>query len=152
MSTEGIYNYLQVDEQTVTSGQPLEAQLQAAAEEGFTSVINLAPSREDNALSDEAGLVQSLGLTYYYIPVDWGNPTEQDFAAFEAAMSQRPAGKTLVHCAANYRATAFFSLYALKHLDWPVEQAEAFRATIWAGSSVPIWEMFIDEMTEKLVS
>jgi uncharacterized protein (TIGR01244 family) len=152
MSTEDIYNYLQVDEQTITGGQPLEAQLQAAANEGFTTVINLAPTDEDNALPDEAGFVQSLGLTYYYIPVDWGNPTEQDFAAFEAAMSQRPAGKTLIHCAANFRATAFYSLYALKHLDWTVEQAEAFRALIWGGGSDPIWAMFIDEMTEKLSS
>jgi uncharacterized protein (TIGR01244 family) len=152
MSTQDIYNYVQVDEQTITSGQPLEEQLQAAADEGFTTVINLAPTSSRNALPDEAGLVQSLGLTYYYIPVDWSNPTEQDLTAFEAAMSQRPAGKTLVHCAANFRVTAFYSLYALKHLGWSVEQAEAFRALIWAGSSNPIWEVFIDEMTEKLSS
>jgi uncharacterized protein (TIGR01244 family) len=150
MSTQDIYNYLQVDEQTITSGQPLEEQLQAVAAEGFTTVINLAPTSSRNALPDEAGLVQSLGLTYAYIPVDWDNPTEQDFAAFETAMSQRPAGKTLVHCAANFRATAFYSLYALKHLGWSVEQAEAFRAMIWGGDNNPIWRMFVEEMTEKL--
>jgi uncharacterized protein (TIGR01244 family) len=149
VSTQDIYNYLPVDEQTITSGQPLEAQLQAAAEEGFTAVINLAPTSEGNALPDEAGLVQSLGMTYYSIPVDWANPTAQDLIAFETAMNQRPAGKTLIHCAANYRVTAFYSLYALKHLGWSVEQAEAFRASIWAGSYNLIWGMFIDELTEK---
>lgn len=150
MSTQEIYNYLPVDAQTMTSGQPREEQLQAAAQEGFTKVINLAPTSSQNALPDEAGLVQSLGMTYDYIPVDWGNPTEQDWTAFEAAMRQSTAGKTLVHCAANYRATAFYSLYALKHLGWSAERAEAFRASIWAGSSYPVWDRFIDDMTEKL--
>lgn len=150
MNTQEIYNYLQVDERTITSGQPQEEQLRAAAEEGFTIVINLAPTSSRNALPDEAGFVQSLGLAYHYIPVDWNNPTEEDLTAFEAAMSQRPAGKTLVHCAANFRATAFYSLYALKHLGWSAEQAESFRASIWAGSDYPVWETFIAEMKEKL--
>ena len=150
MSTQDIYNYRQVDDSIITGGQPLEDQLQAAAQEGFTSVINLAPTTSRNALPDEAGLVQSLGMTYFYIPVDWSDPTEQDFEAFEIAMQQRPAGKTLIHCAANFRVTAFYALYALKNLGWSDEQGEAFRAPIWTGSSYPQWEAFIREMKAKI--
>jgi uncharacterized protein (TIGR01244 family) len=150
MSTQEIYNYLKVDEDIVTAGQPLEDQLQAAAQEGFKSVINLAPTSSRNALSDEAGLVGSLGMTYYYIPVDWNKPTEQDFEAFEAVMKQRPEGKTLIHCQANFRVTAFYSLYALKNLGWSAEQAEKFRASIWEGSDDPQWDTFISSMTAKI--
>jgi uncharacterized protein (TIGR01244 family) len=149
MSTQDIYNYRKVDEVVITGGQPLEEQLQDAAQEGFTAVINLAPTSSRNALPDEAGLVQSLGMSYSYIPVDWGHPTEQDFEAFEAAMKDRPEGKTLIHCAANFRATAFYSLYARKNLGWSDEQAEAFRTSVWAGSDYPQWESFIGEMKAK---
>ncbi len=149
MSTQGIYNYRKVDDRDITGGQPLEEHLQAAAQEDFKSVINLAPSSESK-LSDEAGLVQSLGMTYFYIPVDWSNPTEQDFEAFESAMTQRPEGKTLIHCMANYRVTAFYSLYALKNRGWSAEQAENFRMSIWAGSDYGQWEAFISEMTAKI--
>ena len=150
MSTQDIYNYRKADEQVITAGQPTEEQLQSAAQEGFTTVINLVPFNPERSLPDEGELVQSFGMTYHYIPVDWANPTEQDFGTFESAMQAQPGGKTLIHCAANFRVTAFYSLYATKHLGWSEEQAETFRASIWAGSDYPVWETFIKEMRAKI--
>ena len=69
MGTADIYNYRSVDEELVTSGQPTEVQLQAAAQEGVRTVINLAPSDKRGSLPDEAGFVQALGMTYHHIPV-----------------------------------------------------------------------------------
>jgi hypothetical protein len=51
----------------------------------------------------------------------------------------------------NVITAAFYSLYALKNLGWSVEQAEKFRASIWAGSDVPHWEAFIGEMAAKIM-
>ena len=62
MSTEDIYNYLKVSERLITAGQPTEEQLKAAAEEGFTAVINLVPSENQAALKQEGTIVQALGL------------------------------------------------------------------------------------------
>jgi protein tyrosine phosphatase (PTP) superfamily phosphohydrolase (DUF442 family) len=143
VSTTHIFNYKQVDDQIITGGQPTADQLRSAAKEGITTVINLATISPDSPLQDEAGLVRSLGMNYYHIPVAWGNPEEGDFAAFESVMEQIPAGKTLIHCAANFRVTAFYSLYAQKHLGWSESQAETFRLAIWQGSDYPIWEQFI---------
>jgi len=143
MSTETIYNAIVVNEAITTGGQPTETQLRAAAAEGFANVINLAPVDRGNALADEAGLVRSLGMQYYAIPVEWEAPQESDFEAFDALMRQLPKGKTLIHCAANFRVTAFYALYAQKRLGWSEQQAEAFRARIWAGSAYPVWEAFI---------
>jgi protein tyrosine phosphatase (PTP) superfamily phosphohydrolase (DUF442 family) len=150
MSTHDIYNYREVNEQLITGGQPTEAQLRAAAAEGVCTVINLATLDPRSSLPDEAGLVQSLGLAYHHIPVAWNQPTVGDFEAFEGVMQQLPPGKTLIHCAANFRVTAFYSLYALKHLGWSPAQAEAFRDSIWQGSDYPIWQQFIREMTARL--
>jgi protein tyrosine phosphatase (PTP) superfamily phosphohydrolase (DUF442 family) len=150
MSTEEIYNVIRVNDQIITSGQPTEDQVKAAASEGFANVINLAPHSSRGALPDEAGLVRSLSMTYCYVPVNWSKPTEADFAAFEKAMNDHKGEKTLIHCQANYRVTAFYSLYAQKNLGWSQAEAEAFRGKIWAAGDDPTWYDFIDEMTAKI--
>jgi len=149
MSTHEIYNHIQVDDLVSTAGQPTEQQLTIAAQEGFTSVINLAPYHPDRSLQDEGGLVRSLGMGYVHIPVDWEDPHDSDFQAFEQTLKHLPAGRVLVHCAANFRASAFYSLYAQKNLGWSEEQAEAFRAAIWQGSDYPVWEKFISRIRES---
>jgi protein tyrosine phosphatase (PTP) superfamily phosphohydrolase (DUF442 family) len=150
MSTADIYNYRRVNDRISTGGQPTEEQLRAAAAEGFATVINLATIDPTRSLVDEAGLVRSLGMKYHHIPVKWDSPQESDFAAFEAAMQESSTDKTLIHCAANFRVTAFYGLYALKHLGWTEAQADELRAPIWADSSYPIWEHFIGEMKSKV--
>ncbi len=151
MSTQEIINYLKVNDELITGGQPTVEQLKAAASEGITTVINLGMLNPSYALEDEAGLVRSLGLTYYHIPVPWANPGESDFQAFEAVMRQLSGGKTLLHCAANLRVTAFYALYALKHLGWSEAQAEAFRQRVWEGNDEPVWEQFITDMKASIL-
>ena len=143
MSTEEIFNYIKVDDRISTAGQPTEDQLRDAAAEGFTTIINLAPVNPPYTPANEAGLARELGVNYIYIPVAWNNPTDADFAAFERAMSQTTEGRTLIHCAANFRVTAFYTLYAQKHLGWSAAEADALRDRIWAGSDYPVWEAFI---------
>jgi protein tyrosine phosphatase (PTP) superfamily phosphohydrolase (DUF442 family) len=150
MSTQEIYNYRKVDEYVITGGQPTEEHLRAAADEGFHTVINLAPINPRYSLDDEPGLVLSLGMAYHHIPIDWDHPARSDFAAFEQVMQALPAEKTLIHCAANFRVTAFYSLYAQKHLGWSADQADAFRSSIWQGSDYPVWEAFIGEMQAQI--
>jgi uncharacterized protein (TIGR01244 family) len=147
MSIDGIYNVVEVDDRLITSGQPTEDQLRAVAAAGVDTVINLAPHDSQNALPDEPALVHELGMAYHHLPVAFANPTEADFAAFEQVMDALPPdGHTLLHCAANFRVSAFYTLYAMKHLGWSVEQAEAFRAPIWDDSDYPVWETFISEL------
>ena len=146
MSIEEIYNYLKVNDELVLSGQPREEQLQATAEEGFTTVINLATISPRYSLKDEAGLVQALGMRYYHIPVEWEHPTPADFEAFEKIFKGLSTQKTLVHCAANFRVTAFYSLYGIKNLGWSEQQAADFRSVIWKGTDNPVWEKFIAYM------
>jgi len=148
MLIEEIYNYRKVNDQALTGGQPTERQLQALAAAGVQAVINLATPQSDNALPDEAGLVRALGMAYYAIPVDWENPTRADFEAFTKLLQNLGAAKVLIHCAANYRVTAFYSLYAQKHLGWSVEQAEQFRLSVWQGSHYPVWEQFIQDLRQ----
>ena len=150
MGTQDIRNYRQVSDRLGTGGQPSEDQLRSAAAEGFTVVINLATINPRYSLPDEDGLVHSLGMAYYHIPVEWDAPKESDFAAFEVVMGQLGERKTLIHCAANFRVSAFYALYSLKHLGWNEAQADEFMAPIWSGSDYPVWQQFIAAMKEKI--
>jgi protein tyrosine phosphatase (PTP) superfamily phosphohydrolase (DUF442 family) len=150
VSTQDIYNYLRVNNQLITAGQPNEEQITSAAEEGVTTIINLATINPQSSLPDEGALVRSHGMNYYHIPVDWGNPQESDFDTFEKIFKRISGEKSLVHCAANFRVTAFYSLYAIKHLGWSEAQADEFRASIWKGSNHPVWEEFIAAMKTKI--
>lgn len=152
MSTSEIYNYRYINERLISTGQPTQEQLVAAAQEGFEVVVNLATDHSTPILVGEAAFVGSLGLTYYNIPVEWDNPQESDFAAFETLMQQLTGRKILLHCAANFRATAFYSLYAQKRLGWTEVQAEEFRASIWQGSNYPIWEAFVRQIRASLAA
>src|SRR3954471_24907015 len=117
---DDIYNYRKVDASLSTSGQPTEAQLRALAADDFKVVINLALHNDPKySLPDEAGLVRSLGLTYTHIPVQFAEPTTQNLLDFFKAMDENANRKTLVHCAANYRVTAFLGLYRAIRLNQP---------------------------------
>jgi protein tyrosine phosphatase (PTP) superfamily phosphohydrolase (DUF442 family) len=150
MSVEEIYNYRRVSEGLVTGGMPTEAQIRAAAEEGFGVVINLATFSPGHSLVDEGELVRSLGMEYYAIPVEWEAPAREDFMALEKLLLELGPARILLHCAANYRASAFYALFAQKHLGWSEAQAEAFRMSIWAGSDYPTWEKLIAELRAEM--
>jgi protein tyrosine phosphatase (PTP) superfamily phosphohydrolase (DUF442 family) len=91
LGTETIYNFLKVNDQIITAGQPTEDQLRSAAAEGIEVVINLATFHPGHSLPDEAGLVHSLGMDYHHIPVEWEQPLASDFTALTC--SARLAGR-----------------------------------------------------------
>jgi protein tyrosine phosphatase (PTP) superfamily phosphohydrolase (DUF442 family) len=132
MSMESIFNFIRVSDSVATGGQPTQAQIEAARDEGVEAVVNLAPhDQQKGALPDERGLVESLGMTYHHIPVDWMTPLEENFTTFVQTMDGLRDRKVLVHCAANYRVTAFYSTYAMKKDGWSAQQADALIARIW---------------------
>lgn len=151
MATKDIFNYQVVNDSLITGGQPTAEQLQAAAAEGFQAVINLATHWPGHSTEDEASLVRSLGMAYYPIPVEWSNPTLEDFRRFEELLERLGKTKMLIHCAANFRVTAFYGLYAIKRLGWSEAQAEALRQPVWQGSDDPVWEQFIRQVKAQIL-
>jgi protein tyrosine phosphatase (PTP) superfamily phosphohydrolase (DUF442 family) len=149
MPTDAIRNFLRVDDQVWTGGQPTEEQLRSAAADGVQVVINLATLDPRYSLPDEAGLVRGLGLEYHHLPVDWERPLAGDYEAFAAVMRGLSDKRVLIHCAANYRVTAFLGLYAMQHLGWTEAQADALRGRVWAGRH-PVWEAYIRDLKARI--
>ena len=85
---EMIYNWRRLDDRITTSGQPTEPQLADIHALGVRHIVNLGLHTHEKALPDEAASVSRLGMTYIHIPVDFQNPTDQDFDQFCSVMEQ----------------------------------------------------------------
>lgn len=150
MALSEIYNYLQHDDWLASAGQPTAEQLAEVAMAGFQAVINLGMTDSDYALPDEAGLVTSLGMDYIHIPVVWSAPNQENLQAFYRALEQLAGKKVFVHCAANFRATAFIALYRIQKLGWPPSRAWEMMRQIWEPDEV--WSNFITRVLSEPTS
>jgi uncharacterized protein (TIGR01244 family) len=128
---------------------PTAEQMKEAAEAGVQVVINLALKTSPGALAEEDAIVESLGMQYIHIPVEWNQPTKQNLDDFFAAMDERKESKILVHCQANYRASSFVMLYRVLRLGWDKEDAIPVMEKIWNPEDFPVWQRFIEENLSK---
>jgi uncharacterized protein (TIGR01244 family) len=148
MGTDGIYNFIRIDDRVATSGQPTAAQMAAARDEGIRVVVNLAPTGEvTGVLDDEAETVRSLGMEYHHLPIPWDDPRPEHFDAFAEIMDGVAEDKVLVHCAANYRVTAFYALYAMRRDGWSEACADELMTRIWGDDPTQrmddAWRRFV---------
>src|SRR5947209_12940146 len=139
---ETIYNWRRLDERITTSGQPTEAQLAEIRALGVRHIVNLGLHTSEKALPDEAASVSRLGMTYIHIPVDFQNPTDQDFEQFCSAMAPLNHVPVHIHCIANYRVSAFLYRYRSDVLGMDESQARADMEAIWHPDGV--WAAFVD--------
>ncbi len=133
-----ILNWRRISERITTSGQPGEAQLEDLAALGVRHVMNLGLHTSPGALPDEAASVQALGMSYIYLPVDFGAPTEADYEGFREALAGLEGETVHVHCIMNFRVSAFF--YRLRREALGEAAARAEMESVWAPDSV--WAAF----------
>ena len=112
-------------------------------------MINLAPHDVPHALPDEEELVNSLGMQYINIPVTWNTPTKEGLDEFMDAMDEHKDRKILVHCEANFRASAFVSMYRILREGWKPDEALGVMHKIWDEDAYPVWKMFIEDMLKR---
>jgi protein tyrosine phosphatase (PTP) superfamily phosphohydrolase (DUF442 family) len=146
---EDIYNFLRHSDHLASGGMPKADQLRDAAERGVELVINLAPHEVPDALPDEQQLVHSLGMQYINIPVIWTTPNEDGLDRFMDVMDANQDKNILVHCQANFRATAFIALYRMVRQGWSEADAMQGMHKIWDEEDYPIWKMFIEQTLRR---
>jgi uncharacterized protein (TIGR01244 family) len=144
---ESIYNWRRLDDRITTSGQPTEEQLAEIHALGVKSVVNLGLHTHEKALPDETASVSRLGMTYIHIPVDFQNPTEQDFQQFCGVLEELKDVPVHVHCIANYRVSAFFYRYRRDVLGMDEAQMRAEMESVWRPKGV--WVEFVKRRGER---
>jgi len=144
MSLTTIHQMRLADDRIGTSGQPSEAQLAEIAAAGYRTLINLALHDDPRySLRDEPASAAALGLDYLHIPVQFRQPTRDDLLRFCDAMDAHIDRQVWVHCAANYRVTAFLGLWRVLRQGWSPDDAFALMREVWTPDTT--WQGFIDE-------
>ena len=138
-----ILNYLVLNEQLITGGQPSQDSFKKLSKKGVVVVVNLLPSHQ-NPIDNEEFLVAENNMDYIHIPVDWDNPKETDFNSFVIAMKKHQGEKIFVHCAMNMRVSAFIYLYRILHYNFHKEKAKESMEKIWKPSGT--WAEFIEKI------
>lgn len=144
-----IYNYLYYHDKLSSSGMPTEDQVKSIADAGIQVLVNLAPHDVPQALLNEKKLVESLGMEYIHIPVNWGTPTSDGLNIFMDKMDASSEKKIHVHCEANFRASAFIAIYRIMRLGWQEDESLKIMRQIWDEDAYPIWKMFIEDAIKR---
>ena len=142
-----IRNFVAVSEQLATGGQPSEQQVRELSAAGFEVIVNLGLLDPRYCLADEAGLVESLGVEYHHVPVDFTAPLWNDLARFFDVMDASRDKKVFVHCAANYRVSSFVALYGQEKLGWSAAEADAHIQRVWHPNET--WTAFIEKYRRR---
>ena len=138
---EEINNFHFVSENLASSGMLELEEYQKIKAYGFQHVVNLIPGNQIR----EQKHVESLGMTYEQIPVDWGNPKLSDFETFVELMNSYGNDKVYVHCELNWRASSFVYLYRITQLGVSIEEALKDLTVIWNPKDG--WQEFIDAIS-----
>jgi len=146
MDIEASYNFRRVDGKLTTSGRVHPEGLKALASRGYEVVVNLLPDTSEHATPGEREIVESQSIEYIYLPVDFKQPKLSDFVLFSDAMDRIAGRKIHVHCAANWRVSAFYSLYQVSRGRWSVDQAFEFIEGVWRPAEHPGWSEFISDV------
>ncbi|RTR31737.1 protein tyrosine phosphatase family protein [Shewanella atlantica] len=138
----------------ITAGLPSEAQFETLQQAGVDLVINLIPDGNSSGHEDEASMVKSAGMTYESISVDWKKPNVEDVERFFSIMNANRDKDILIHCAANYRASAFYYLYQATQLKQDSEQQKKQTLAPWGDlesslKEYPQWQLLIEQVKAK---
>jgi [ribosomal protein S5]-alanine N-acetyltransferase len=126
-----------------TSGQLSSADIQRLPGLGVAAVVNLALPTSANALPGEAEEVTRLGLPYVHLPVPWEQPELAHLQQFFGVLDAFAGRRVWVHCALNYRVSAFVYLYRRLRRGESAEEASYPLRTIWQPN--PVWQAFIEQ-------
>ncbi len=146
MAFSDAINFYEYDQNLFSAGQPTEKQLINAAEQGVEVVVNLALSTSTGSLNNEFMTVRTLGMEYVHIPVMWEKPTADNLSRFMDVMDARRGKRIFVHCAMNFRATAFIALWRILRLGWTHDAAFQPMYRVWNPKEFPAWDEFITQI------
>jgi uncharacterized protein (TIGR01244 family) len=121
--TSAIRNFLRINDQFCTGGQPRVEQLAELKASGVKTIINLRPPGEHRSAEEEAR-AKELGLRYFNIPVAFGDPKDEQATEFLKLTDDPENRPAFIHCTGAIRVGAFWMIRRVLRDGWTVEAAE----------------------------
>jgi len=118
-------NFLRVEKNVCTSGQPSVEDLQRLKEEGVRSLINLRRPEEDpTGQANERKVAEEIGLKYFSIPVDAANIRPEQVEEFRQILKDQDNAPFYIHCRSAGRVGAFWMIHRVLDDGWACDKAE----------------------------
>lgn len=152
MSIDNSYNFKRVNALITTSGIVGPNRLKDLGPERYDIVINLLPEESEYAVENEQQIVEEQGIKYIYIPVDFKNPALAKYDQFVSTLDEAKERKVHIHCAANYRVSVFYALYAESRQMWNRTEAQEFIHDLWQPEEYRGWPQFIAKVRECITN
>lgn len=118
-----IRNFLKINDQFCTGGQPRIEHLEQLKAQGVKAIINLRQPSEHRA-EEEAAKAKELGLRYFNIPVVYADPKEEQVTEFLKITDDPENRPAFIHCTAAIRVGAFWLIRRVLRDGWTYEEAE----------------------------
>lgn len=118
-----IRNFLRVNKDFCTGGQPRLEHLEQLKKEGVRAIINLRQPSEHRAAEEEAK-AKELGLRYFNIPFSFGEPKDEQATEFLKITDDPENRPAFIHCASAIRVGAFWMIRRVLRDGWKIEDAE----------------------------
>ena len=118
-----IRNFLRINDQFCTGGQPRLEHLQKLKDEGVKAIINLRQPSEHRAAEEEAK-AKELGLRYFNIPFVFGEPKDEQATEFLKITDDPKNRPAFIHCASAIRVGAFWMIRRVLRDGFTIEAAE----------------------------
>ena len=117
-----IRNFLRVTTDFCTGGQPRPEHMAQLKADGVKAVINLRQPSEHRA-DDERAAAEKAGLKYFNIPVEFGNPKDEQADEFLRLTDDSVNRPMFIHCTAAIRVGAFWMIRRVLRDGFTVDAA-----------------------------
>ena len=148
-SAPGIQNFLRINTEICTGGQPTVAQLSELKAQGITTVINLrAPGEPGFDAAAEEAETKKLGMKYFNIPVsNQAGPKDEQADEFLKLTDDAKNRPVFIHCGSANRVGGFFMIRRVLRDGMTFEAAKAEAQKIGLRSAQ--LEEFAKQYIEK---
>jgi len=129
---EPIRNFLRVNKEFCTGGQPSLQHLEKLKAEGVKAIINLRQPTE-YAADEEQAKAKALGLRYFNIPVSPTEPKDEQVTEFLKITDDPENRPAFIHCRSAARVAAFWMIRRVLRDGWKIGDAEKEAEKVGLG-------------------
>jgi uncharacterized protein (TIGR01244 family) len=143
---DSIKNFLRVNEEFCTGGQPSMQHLEKLQADGVKAIINLRQPNEYAAAEEEAK-AKALGLRYFNIAVSPTDPKDEQATEFLKITDEPENRPAFIHCRSAARVAAFWMIRRVLRDGWRIEDAVKEAEKIGLGDH-PVLSEFAHKYIE----
>jgi uncharacterized protein (TIGR01244 family) len=144
---DSIKNFLRVNKEFCTGGQPSLAHLEKLKADGVKTIINLRQPTEYAAAEEEAK-AKTLGFRYFNIPVSPTDPKDEQVTEFLKITDDPENRPAFIHCRSAARVATFWMIRRVLRDGWKIEDAEKEAEKVGLGDH-PVLSEFARKYIER---